>query len=337
MRTLGYGRLRDIGGLPDLVKNLAGEEGLHRVFADQDLPIELLRAPDRAVPMRDIIGLYHCAAQVTGLRSFALDATANIDVAEHGLTGDYVMQAPDLRGALRRFQRALPYHESGSRLEVEADDRELRIFYRSAYQDMIGWNYGGDFTLCIIADVITGYVGSDWRPLRIETCYGRGRWERDHEDFFGVPVLPGLDRVGIVIDRDWLGARPFGSSDRNGGLVTMADLVRMGSELPRDFPSIVTNVIDRRLREGRTDIGGAARTLGVSRRTLQRRLGEESVQYNDLLLAHRMRRARELLEDSDVPIQEIARAVGYAQTPQFSRAFKPHVGTTPQRYRETLN
>ena len=78
MTEIGYGRLRDLGGLPDLMSSLAGEEGLNRAFRDQGLPIALLATPDTPVPMRDIIGLYRHAAEITGTRSIGLNANSDI-------------------------------------------------------------------------------------------------------------------------------------------------------------------------------------------------------------------------------------------------------------------
>ncbi len=47
----------------------------------------------------------------------------------------------------------------------------------------------------------------------------------------------------------------------------------------------------------------------------------------------RMNRAMELLSSTDMPIEEIAKAVGIADTSYFSRVFKKHCGTSPGSYR----
>ena len=93
MTELGFGRLRDLGGLPDLLRHLAGEEGLHRAFRDQNVPLELLDVPDALVPMRDIVALYQRASEIACLRSFGLQATREFEIVDHGLTGQYIMQA----------------------------------------------------------------------------------------------------------------------------------------------------------------------------------------------------------------------------------------------------
>ena len=334
MADVFYGRLRDLGGLPELLAHLAGQEGLERAFRDQDMPIELLSNPDAPVPMRDLVGLYHRASIVSAMRSFGLQASQEIDFEKHGLAAEYVMQALDLTRGLQRFCAALPFHETGSSLDVEAEGDELRIGYRNVYQRIHGWRHAGDFTLCAIGGVISSYLGSDWQPLRIETCYIEGPWEQDIEDFFGAPVRFGKDWIAIVLDRDAVRQSVQRRTPEPGRIVTLADLRRMNEALPKDLPHAVVNVIERRLVGGQTDIESVAATLEMGPRTLQRRLSDHGVNYRDLVLHSRMRRARDLLAEPDVSVLEISRELGYNDTPQFSRAFKAFFDATPQEFRK---
>lgn len=335
MTEIGYGRLRDLGGLPDLLSSLAGEEGLNRAFRDQGLPIALLATPDTPVPMPDLIGLYHRAAEITGTRSFGLNASSDIEVNQHGLIGEYVTQARDLPRALERFRAALPYHESGSSLEIQVEANELRVSYRNIYQGLNSWRHAGDFTLCVIADVIGAYLGDGWRPLRIETCYAKGPWEQDHEDVFGAPVRYEEDRIAIVLDREIVeqAAKGVTASDR---LLSLGELGRLGAALPRNFPQAVANIVERRLIDGATDLDGSAQLLGLGPRTVQRRLSDHGLSYRDLVSRCRMRRARELLAEPDMTVRQVGQALGYASTPQFTRAFKACLGATPQEFRRTI-
>ena len=331
--VIGYGRLRDLGGLPDLVRSRAGQEGLHRIFQAQDLAVELLDMPDVMVPMRDLVALYHRAATVTNTRSFGLLSSQDIGADQHGLIGDYIMQAPDLAHALQRFRRALPHHESSSTLEIEAEGDEVRIRYRNLYQNLAGWRHAGDFTLCVIADVVRGYLGDGWQPRRIETCYAKGSWEQDHEDLFGAPVWAAQDHVAVVIAHEELKTRRRINAEWIDAPVSLQDVIRMNEDVPRDFPHMVANTIDLRLIAGHTDIEGTAAALGLGLRTLQRRLRDHGVSYRDFAMDRRMRRARELLGERDLTVNQVSHATGYASTPQFTRAFKSYFGTTPRRFR----
>lgn len=177
MADLTFGRMRDVGGLPELVRSLAGEEGLDRLFRDQGLPTSLLDDPDAPVLMRDLIALYQRAADIIGIRSFGLEASRGIKFEQHGPVAHYVLQAQSLLEALERMRTALPFHEVGSRLDIKFEGDALRIEYWNTHQHLHGWRHAGNFTLCLFASLISTYVGGVWRPLRVETCYPDGPWK----------------------------------------------------------------------------------------------------------------------------------------------------------------
>ncbi|MBP9202424.1 MAG: AraC family transcriptional regulator ligand-binding domain-containing protein [Kofleriaceae bacterium] len=77
-----------------------------------------------------------------------------------------------------------------------------------------------------------------------------------------------------------------------------------------------------------------AGALGLTTRSLQRRLAEEGQVLRDLITATRIEAARELLVQSTAAIGDIAAAVGFRQTSSFSRAFVAHTGQTAQAYRK---
>ena len=57
------------------------------------------------------------------------------------------------------------------------------------------------------------------------------------------------------------------------------------------------------------------------------------MRLRELIVAARLRKARELLEESDLPIQEVAEAVGYASYSHFNRIFRDTYAITPAAYR----
>lgn len=77
----------------------------------------------------------------------------------------------------------------------------------------------------------------------------------------------------------------------------------------------------------------AARALGVSSRTLQRRLSECHISYRDMQRAARRSEAADLIEDSGLSINEISAALGYADSSSFSRAFTAWFGRSPSQHR----
>lgn len=75
----------------------------------------------------------------------------------------------------------------------------------------------------------------------------------------------------------------------------------------------------------------------LSRRTFVRRFREETgTSPIDWLTAARIDRAREILETTDDPVEQIGQAVGLASPASFRSAFHRHLGTSPQAYRATF-
>lgn len=79
--------------------------------------------------------------------------------------------------------------------------------------------------------------------------------------------------------------------------------------------------------------GEAARMLALSERTLHRRLAEEGTRFSAMIDEARYSRARELLVDGNMAIEQIAVAVGFAEPSSFSRAFKRWSGMGALEYR----
>jgi AraC-like DNA-binding protein len=76
-----------------------------------------------------------------------------------------------------------------------------------------------------------------------------------------------------------------------------------------------------------------ARELGMSERSLQRRLGELGYTYNALADEVREATARLYLEQPDMALAEIGYLLGFADQSTFNRAFKRWTGCTPKQAR----
>lgn len=82
------------------------------------------------------------------------------------------------------------------------------------------------------------------------------------------------------------------------------------------------------------DLDTVARSLATSRRQLQRAFAEiGETTFRAYALEVRMRRARELLRDTDMSVREIAERVGYRKPPQFCKTFRRQHGQSPSRFR----
>lgn len=82
------------------------------------------------------------------------------------------------------------------------------------------------------------------------------------------------------------------------------------------------------------DAAGAARALGLSERTLRRRLGEEGTGFRRLLDEVRATLAEQLLAQQVLTVDDVAQRLGYAEASSFIHAFKRWRGVTPHAFRQ---
>jgi len=85
-----------------------------------------------------------------------------------------------------------------------------------------------------------------------------------------------------------------------------------------------------------SDLADVARALGMSPRTLQRRLDDDGVTFRQLVLDVKIDVAKELLAAEQLTIAAVATAVGFSRVSAFSRAFSQRTGISPTKFRAAL-
>jgi AraC-like DNA-binding protein len=98
----------------------------------------------------------------------------------------------------------------------------------------------------------------------------------------------------------------------------------------------VRQSISGRLGRGAVKLADVASDLHLSTRTLQRRLADAGVAYQQLLDTTRHELARHYLGSSDMPIAELGFLLGFQDAPAFHHAFKGWQGQGPGHYRASL-
>jgi AraC-like DNA-binding protein len=139
-----------------------------------------------------------------------------------------------------------------------------------------------------------------------------------------------------VFDRALLDtASPHNDQDVHEALRAVAE--RRMSRLAEHAPyalRVRELLLQRGCRE-RIDMPTVACSLGLSERSLRRRLAAEGRSYSDVENAVFAIVAKHLLGDRQRTIQETAYEMGFSDTTAFHRAFKRWTGTTPSAYRES--
>jgi AraC-like DNA-binding protein len=104
----------------------------------------------------------------------------------------------------------------------------------------------------------------------------------------------------------------------------------------QSFQSSVENAIVPLLPHGKAAADEIAHQLGVSKRTLARRLSSEGLSFSKLLEDLKLHLAMRYLADAELSVSQIAWLLGYQEIGAFSRAFKHWTGKTPRETRSAI-
>jgi AraC-like DNA-binding protein len=101
-----------------------------------------------------------------------------------------------------------------------------------------------------------------------------------------------------------------------------------------DFVASVREAIETlSCGENYPTIRATAEVVGMSVRTLQRRLAQAGVNHHVLVAQARFATAAAVLERTDAKILELALDLGYSDHANFTRAFRRWAGCAPREYR----
>jgi AraC-like DNA-binding protein len=156
----------------------------------------------------------------------------------------------------------------------------------------------------------------------------------EFERVLGCPVRSRAEWNGWTMTREaW--ELPFRRRDPILRGVLERQAAEMLSRLPVSggLTHEVRQALISRVAGGDTRIEAVARALGVSVRSLQRRLAEEGRSYHGLVDETRKDAAERYLSNSPLSIGEVAFLLGYSEAAAFHRAFKRWSGATPQEFR----
>ena len=152
-----------------------------------------------------------------------------------------------------------------------------------------------------------------------------------HARFFGCAVHFGADENSLSVPHGLLEQRPIMSNAamfRYFSQHAQAELATLGRR--EQFSDRVRARILAGIAEGDTSARVVARQLGMSERSLRRRLEQSGCTFRELLEQTRMAAAERMLADGDRTISEIASDLGFSEASAFSRFYRRQHGMPPR-------
>ena len=300
------------------------------------LPATLHLDPQALVTTAHYFALLRAVEALLPEPGLGLRLVEALDTAAHPPSSLMAFHARDYRDGLQRLARFKRLC-TPELLLLDEGPKECAVSVRWLYAEGAVPAFATDITLATLVEL--GRRATGWRitPVRV-TVAGPPVNATTHEAYFGCEVRFDAPVDMLVLRSEDL-ERPF--PGRNPELLDML-LPPLASALEElqaldSVGAQVKIVLRRTLASGRPDVGQVARDLGMSERTLQRRITDEGSSFRALLLEARRALGHQLLSMPDCDIQEVAFLLGYQDVTAFHRAFKEWEGVSPARWREMRN
>lgn len=266
--------------------------------------------------------------------SFGIKLVQSTETAVHPPSTIAAFYARDYRDGLHRIAR---FKRLCTPEQLHFTEEQGAFFIRSE------WLYASTAEPAIAVDIAFAFLLELGRrgtrehltPLRVELARP-DPGNSLHGDYFGCAIRYDAPRDLLVLKADDLD-RPFpGHNPELINILTPAlssalDELQSQSSIREQ----AKRVMKRRLASGRPEVSAIAADLGLSERTLQRRITEEGATFRELLMEARKEMGRQLLSDANADIDEVACLLGYQDASSFYRAFRDWEGITPSRWRES--
>jgi AraC-like DNA-binding protein len=308
---------------------------LEGALTEAGLELRMLNKADAWIPFSAHAKLLEIAARHLGDDCFGLHLSATIDIRDAGLLAYLGVASRTVEEAMHNLARYLRVFSEAYQIElkVAGETGTLTIIPLHSLYDQcrhaVEFSYGG---------VIHAYrqlTGKRLAPVAVQFVHHR----RSHLDAFakqfGCPVKFNRNQGHIVFSRKTL-AMPIGSSDDRLLAILREhadDVLRRRTPHREEFLHQIERRLTELLPRGQARIKTVAAELGMSERTLVRRLTALNRPFATIVDRLRRDLASRYLAEDELSFTQIAFLLGYSNQSAFSVAYKRWTGRSPSRDR----
>jgi AraC-like DNA-binding protein len=323
------------GGLTRIAYELAveGEIKVGPLLKKAGLTLQQVDNSTLRVNVKSQIAFLNLLSAALGDELLGFHLAQNFDLREIGMLY-YVMASSETLGdALQRVARY-------SRITNEA----VHLKYRKNQEIAVTFEYIDvarhqdrhqiEFFMVSLVRLVRHLSGRNVFPNRVNLTHHRNCLNSAFEKFFGCDVIfgSGMDEIAFPSTIQLI---PLASADSflHAILIAQCEETNVSRLWPAALRVSVENEIAPLLPHGKAQAPEIARRLGMSQRTLARRLASEGLSFAAILDEMKCDLAKHYLSEADLPITTIAWLLGYQEVSAFTHAFKRWTGKTPKQAR----
>ena len=311
--------IHDIGARPEDVLRRAG------------LPEDLFSRENAKLSIDEYFGLWK------GLEAEAGDALLPLRLGQSVSTEAFhplifaALCSPNLTTALRRISQ---YKRLVAPMHVVLEEYPDRLFVGIHWDDPAIEPPPSLTATELVFTTQIARIGTreHIKPLKIESPHPMEPLEA-YEAFFGVAPVLGVRHGATFSAED--AQRPFLTASESLWKTFAPELQRRLTTLEAEAPLAerVRSQLLESLPSGEASVDVIARRLGLSARTLQRRLTNEGASFKDIVRDTREQLARHYVTNTQLAYAEISFLIGFEEPSSFFRAFREWTGETPESVR----
>ena len=307
-----------------------------RIILTARLPPEGLDDLDARLPRTDFYRLCEVALELTGNPAFGLHWSEQLAASALDPIASLVAHSETLGQALATLAQ---YHrllcdDLGYRITEHKDTLVLHCVTLDGASERVQRFIAEVIATRFLGLIRTFRVGA--LPERVCFDYPAPTYAAEYTRVFGGRAHFGEAFSGVVLERELLAAQ---SAVRDAELHdSLRAFVEQRIASMTEGLSFTVRVRDLLVRHGaprRVSMPEIARALGLSERTLRRRLESEGNTFAEVVSTALSIAAKRCLCDEQRTIQETAYELGFTDKTAFHRAFKRWTGMTPAEFRRT--
>ncbi|WP_162560730.1 AraC family transcriptional regulator [Methylobacterium durans] len=312
--------LRHLGADPDPVIRAAGLD-----------PV-MLTDPNAIIPLAAFCELIARSGACTGCPHFGLLLGRRVRLSSLGLIGSLMLQSETVGDALRSLIRHVEMHCVGATTALTAKDGTAVwncVVYEPGTEcaDQIA-----DAAAAAGTNVLRGLCGADWSPEEVLLPRAVPTDELTYRAVFKAPVRFNRETAALVFPASQLD-QPIPGADPALLQTLRERLAEQSRRSSPDFTARLRHLLRTELMHGDCSAERIAGLLSMHRRTLARRLRAEGTAFSVVADEGRFEVARQLIDHTDIPLAQIAAALGFSEASAFTRAFRRWSGESPSAWR----
>lgn len=279
--------------------------------------------------------LERIAHSIDDATDLPLRVGGSMQCEDYGAFGLAWKTAPTLRASIARAERYWRLLTSVSEYELRLNGDEAAFVLNRTGERRLGMRLSNENSIASAVSIMREISQAPFAPNKALFKHPSPKAVSAHERYFGCPCVWEADFDALVFPSASL------ESQNQKGDAALARFFtsHLDEELNRvlreeTIGQRVRNTIAGSLSEGVPKAPTIARRLGLSERTLQRRLEGEGLNFQGLLDTVRREMAESFLINSDYSIAEIAFLTGFSEQSALNRAFKRWHEQTPAAFRK---